>query len=407
MSIADQVYLSAYWFSTNFLWAAMLTVLLPTEVLRWVPGGGSAAAVGALTAAGAFIALVVHPVAGHLSDRTASRHRLARRLPWLRGRRRPYIFLGNLGLLVSLALMAGAGSYLGLMAAFVAVELTSNVALSPYEALIPDQVPEPHRGTASGYMGLMTMVGTILSLGAAAVLIHPGHTRPFYLALGAAVILGAGLTLWKVADRDRPAPQGPLWLPFRQYADFWWVFLTRALVMLAFYTILAFLEYYLKDVLRIADYVLATTEVSGLTVLVAALVSLRAGTLSDRFGRRVLVSGAGILMGLVAAGFLLAHSFVTALACGVLFGVAYGAYTSVDWALAVDVLPGGGASAAKDLGIWSIAITLPQVVAPAIGGVLITQFNQVAPALGYKVVFALTLVYALAGSVLVWKVKVR
>jgi MFS family permease len=402
-----QLALAAYWFSTNFLWAAMLTVLLPTEVLRFVPAARSPAAVGLLTAAGAAMALVVHPLTGLISDRTGMSHALSRRLPWLRGRRRPYFLAGSVGLVAALAAMAFATGYPALVVAFVAVELTSNVTIAPYQALIPDLVPDGRRGTASGYMGLMSMLGTICSLALAAVFVHPGHTRLFYVWLVAAVAIGAAVTLWKVPERDAPPTRHPLWVPFADHADFWWVFATRALVMLAFYTVLAFLEYYLKDVLAVRNYVLATTEVSGITVVVAAAVALKAGTLSDRLGRRALVSIAGGLMGLVAAVFLLAHSLAIVMAFAVVFGIGYGAYTSVDWALAVDVLPGGGASAAKDFGIWSIAITLPQVLAPSIGGAVVTYFNAEAANLGYHVVFAMTLVYALLGSVLVWKVRVR
>ncbi|HVB10940.1 MAG TPA: MFS transporter [Bacillota bacterium] len=402
-----QFSLAAYWFSTNFLWAAMLTVLLPTEVLRFVPAARAPAAVGLLTAAGAATALLVHPLAGVLSDRTAFAHALARRVPWLHGRRRPYFLAGALASLVALFAMAFVTGYTPLVIAFVVLELASNVTLAPYQALIPDLVPEERRGTASGYMGLMSMLGTIFSLGLAAIFVHPGITRPFYIWLIAAVAIGAGVTLWKVPERDAPAAKSPFWVPFRDHADFWWVFLTRALIMLAFYTVLAFLEYYLKDVLGLKNYVLATTEVSGITVLVAAVLALRAGSLSDRLDRRALVSGAGLLMGLVAAAFALTRSFSVVLAFAVVFGLGYGAYTSVDWALAVDVLPGGGNSAAKDFGIWSISITLPQVVAPAIGGLLVTIFNAASPNLGYRLVFGLTFLYALAGSLLIWKVKRR
>lgn len=404
-----QLALAAYWFSTNFLWASMLTVLLPTEVLRFVPAARAPADVGLLTAAGALTALVVHPLSGALSDRTVGQHALARRLgPWVAGRRRPYFLFGNAALIIALAVMAFATGYPALVVAFVLLELASNVTIAPYQALIPDLVPEGSRGTASGYMGLMSMLGTICSLGLAAIFVHPGRTQPFYGWLILVIALGTVVTLVRVPERDAPPTRAPFWVPFRDHGDFWLVFATRALVMLAFYTVLAFLELYLKDVLAVRNYVLATTEVSGLTVAVAAAVALKAGTLSDRFGRRALVCGAGLLMGLVAAGFLVAHSLPSVLALGVVFGLGYGAFTSVDWALAVDVLPGGGtASAAKDFGIWSVAITLPQALAPGIGGLVVSHFNAAAPNLGYQIVFVMTLAYALAASLLIWKVRVR
>jgi hypothetical protein len=45
---------------------------------------------------------------------------------------------------------------------------------------------------------------------------------------------------------------------------------------------------------------------------------------------------------------------------GTLFGVGFGAFATMDWAMATDVLPHPH-EFAKDMGIWSLAIVLPQV----------------------------------------------
>ena len=50
--------------------------------------------------------------------------------------------------------------------------------------------------------------------------------------------------------------------------------------------------------------------------------------------------------------------------CGaVVFGIGYGVYLSVDFALCTEVLPAATARA-KDLGVINIAVALPQVFAP-------------------------------------------
>lgn len=45
---------------------------------------------------------------------------------------------------------------------------------------------------------------------------------------------------------------------------------------------------------------------------------------------------------------------------GTLFGIGFGAFATMDWAMATDVLPHPH-EFAKDMGIWSLAIVLPQV----------------------------------------------
>ena len=39
------------------------------------------------------------------------------------------------------------------------VEFWNNVATAPFSALIPDMVPKEQRGSASGWLGLMNMLG--------------------------------------------------------------------------------------------------------------------------------------------------------------------------------------------------------------------------------------------------------
>jgi MFS family permease len=91
-------------------------------------------------------------------------------------------------------------------------------------------------------------------------------------------------------------------------------------------------------------------------------------------------------------------------AVGALFGFGYGAYQAVDWALAIDVLP-GGEDAAKDMGIWHVALVLPQILAPAITGLTLNALKSSSLLLGYTVVFVLTAVWFVLGTVFVRQIK--
>ncbi len=89
------------------------------------------------------------------------------------------------------------------------------------------------------------------------------------------------------------------------------------------------------------------------------------------------------------------------LVAGALFGIGYGAYTSVDWALVADVLP-SHRDFARDMGVWNISLSLPQVIAPIVGGPLIDAFTRShQPVLGFQLLFAIAVVYCLIGTVTV------
>jgi MFS family permease len=121
----------------------------------------------------------------------------------------------------------------------------------------------------------------------------------------------------------------------------------------------------------------------------------------------VYISGA--LMGVVCLVFVLFHSFTLAVLMGIVFGLGYGAYESVDWALASDVLPSMD-DYAKDMGVWHVAMVLPQVIATPIAGFLLDNFQRVGkvqniPNLGYTVIFMVAVVYFIFGTVFVKQIK--
>lgn len=401
LGIIDQIVLSFFWFSLNFHWGAMLTVVVPTAIIGLVPDALKVRTLGVISGLGALVAVFALPIAGAFSD--ISTH------PW--GRRRPYVLWGAILNAVALVGMAYSRHVVLFAFAYLAVQAVNNVAGGPYQGLIPDIVPEDQRGAASGWMGLMTMLGTIVSVLLANFLIGSGHLVTFYWVTVAVMLAGAAVTVLFVGEEplreSRPLDWGSFARsfidPFRN-ADFRWVFFTRGMVMLGFYTILSFLEYYFKDVLGMADYVGATTVVSGLVMVGAVLSTLAGGWLSDRTGRKLIVFISGILMSVTPAVMIVSRSYGLILAFAAVFGLGYGAYTSVDWALAIDVLPAFEA-AGKDLGVWGAAVTIPQVIAPAMGALVITLFQHWSLTAGYQAAMATAVLYSLLGSFLVWRIK--
>ncbi len=422
LSTFRQAMLSFFWFSVNMMWAAILIITMPSQIKSAVGDANKGAALGLALGAGALISMVAAPIFGGLSDRI--------RLPG--GRRKPWVVIGTLGNilgLVGLAYLIKPGhpeSVVGWTIVFLFVELFNNIATGPYSALIPDLVPQEQRGSASGWFGLMTMLGTFAG-GVMGFFIGPLGMPGVYFVMIGVIALGAIVTVFGVKEDNSQAIKPfktaefirGLYDPFK-HSDFTWVFLTRLLVTMGIYTVQEFLQYYLGDVIR-APYILAgfgkvadaaETAVSFVlpAILLGAIItSLVAGVFSDKYGRKRMVYLSGALMGIVCLVFVLFHSFTLVVLMGIVFGLGYGAYESVDWALASDVLPSMD-DYAKDMGVWHVAMVLPQVIATPIAGFLLDNFQQVGkvrniPNLGYTVIFMIAVVYFVLGTVFVKQIR--
>jgi len=89
-------------------------------------------ALGLLGFVGLLVAMVVQPVVGVFSDR--ARTRLGRRLPFMIG--------GAILIVIALFLLAVAPVLWVLFAAVIFSQFSSNLLQGPWQALIPDMVPE-------------------------------------------------------------------------------------------------------------------------------------------------------------------------------------------------------------------------------------------------------------------------
>jgi Na+/melibiose symporter-like transporter len=409
LGLREQLLLSCFWLAYNFEWGALLPVVLPSQIAAIVGDARKELFNGLVPAAGAALSLVATPIAGALSDRSRSRI----------GRRRPFLAGGtaiNIVFLLLLARIGAGGSIAIFLLCYLGVQLGANVAGGPYAGLIPDLVPQAQRGTASGWLALMTAAGTLLGVGAAGALLQGPTYLPIYLAIAAT--LGAFALLTVAGVKERPLAESPG--PFRvgvfaasfllrgpQYRDFFLVLITRALIMMGIFSVFTFFQFFLQDMVRVPNPALATSYLIGIIIAAGIPTSLAAGALSDRVGRKPLVYASG---GLMAAASLLFigvgfhPSLAAMLWIGALFGIGYGAYQAVDWALAIDVLP-QGESAAKDMGIWHVSLVLPQVLAPALTGLILSAFKARSLLLGYTVVFALTALWFILGTVFVRPIR--
>lgn len=361
------------------------------------------AQLGLIMGVGALFALVANPLAGRLSDRTTSRF----------GMRRPWILGGTLVGLGGFALIGVAQSVWVVLIAWCLVQTAMNAVLAAANATLPDQVPVTGRGKVSGIVGLTTPLGILA--GSFLVNFLPDDFARFVVPAAIATVLSV-LFVLVLKDRrldEKPAQRftiGQFFGSFvfnpRKHPDFGWTWLTKFLVMFGYAGIATFLPFYLTEKFGLDEQTAITT------ILIANLASMLAmaisgplgGILSDRIGKRrpfVAIAGVIMVVGLVTLAF--APSIPVVLVAQAIIGLGAGSFMSVDLALATQVLPNPD-DTAKDLGVLNIANALPQSIAPAIAPAIIALGATTALG-GYTVYYLFGALVALAGAILVYRIK--
>ncbi|WP_406511573.1 MFS transporter [Streptomyces sp. NBC_00161] len=377
-------------------WFGPLQLLLARQAQQLTPDH-KASTLALVTGVGAAVSMVANPVFGALSDRTTS----------AAGRRIPWVVAGVLGGAAGLLVLARASSVSWVIAGWCLVQLALNAAFAALTAAVPDQVPARQRGLVGGWLGVSQVGGILVGTALATV---AGGVTAGYLACAAFSVLAAvpyvvmrrDTRLWpdaRPAFRWRTFLTG-FWIDPRRHPDFGWAWLTRFLMNLSYSVSTMYLLYYLTDAVHYEDDadtgVLILTALNALTLLATVVVS---GVRSDRTGRRkVYVIGSGLVIS--AATLLLAvwQTWTGAIVASLVLGVGFGVYTSVDFALLTDVLP-TAEDRGRDLGVINVANALPQVLAPVIAAPVVTHFG------GYTALYALAGALALAGSVLVRRIR--
>lgn len=396
--------ISSYWFASSFKWFLLMGALLSERVNEIVAVGGRNEAYGLVVLIGSLEAAIGPILVGYWSDRVACR--------W--GRRRPFLAVGAGLTVVALMALYAAPSLPMLILAFLLLQVADDFGTAPYSALIPDLVPEEHRGRSSGIMALLQQLAQIAA--AVAGLALGGKVAMLFAVIAALNVVCALITLRTA--QEPPAKRGALqalswkrWIDPWLLPDFRWVWFTRFLNAVGFYCIQVYIKNFLEDEVRVFQVGPLTLDspfkayifLALIISLVGAVSAVLAGKRSDQIGRKRIIRMAGALMFCVLVPFAFVQSYATIVALGAVFAVGYGAYLSADWALVSDILP-DPATFARDMGMWSLSVPLGQSLAGALGGA-IEGFNARSPGLGYMAMFLFASACFLASTELVRRIK--
>ncbi len=416
-------------FATTALWQGMHTIILPLRVLDFVPEAEKNTYLGLLISAGLILAMIVQPIIGAISDRSG--------FSW--GRRRPFILVGAILLLLLLPGIGLAGSYAVLFAIYCLMQLSSNTVQGPHQGFIPDLVPEGKRGRASGVKGLLEILGGVALIYPIAIfmdnyaagqgsqwlwlsLIAPGILLLVFMVATVLMVRerpgigGPRLSLWQTIYRIFQiiikSPLNSLRFPtsrllgfikfIKTHRNFLLFLASRLFFFLAMAIIQRFALYFLQDVIGVADPAEAVSRFLILAVVGMLAVVYPAGRLSDRIGRKPIAVSSALLGALGIIVIILFQNESSILIAAGILGIATGAFSSTNWALATDLVAKG--KEARYLGLANMATAGAGALA-GLFGPLITHYEAIREDLGYQVMLIACLVFFVIGALILLRMK--
>lgn len=395
-------HISVYAFAVSILWNSLHPLLLPLKIEEFAPEALKNTYITALMTFGLILAMIIQPIFGSWSDKT--------RLAW--GRRRPFILVGGGVSILWMAGIPNANTFLMVFLLYTALQLTSNAALAAYQGLIPDLVPKAQHGIASGAKNFAEILG--VSVGAFLIArLAESRQVPlayiiilgiwFYAMLHSVIFIKEPKSLDTSSGVDgRYASLAALRWDFLKNRDFAWLLLSRLLFIIAITAVQVFALFFLKDGIGLENYASATGDlITVLGVLILVLVS-PAGYISDRVGRKPLIVAAGALGATGVLLLLFAREYVHVLIAGGFLGACIALFLTGNWALATEKVP--ESEAGRFMGLTNLA-TAGGAAISRLFGPGIDLFNQVAPNLGYQVLFSVLALCFVAGGLLTLKVS--
>jgi MFS family permease len=384
--VRDQTLLNAYWIPLNFQGSALMTIAVPAALLKFQTAAGHTQQLAVLASVVAAISIFVTPPVGAISDFLRRRG----------GHRRPFILLGAALNVAALIWLAYAGTLLTFTLALFVGVLGQSISTAGYQALIPEVVPREDWGASAGYQGVATIVGSVGGLAVA------GIATPEATFLWSALVVGlGGVTVALTPEGKWVEPEH---VHVSDWRNFGVVFASRFLTTTGLVLLGTFVLYFFRDVEMVGNPKMSTGLFGILALAGAIVTAFWTGTLSDRVPRKYVLAAGGIPMAIAGLGFAIAPQQQYLIAWALCFGLGYGAFLAVGWALAIDTVP-QMRDAARDLGIWGLASGLPNVIAPLVGGWLLARFVSLLA--GYQTLFLLAGLMFILGSVVVLAVKPR
>ena len=382
------------------LYNGVIAVLLPNQIALLDPAN-KASNFSLVMFITLLFTVFATPLAGALSDRTKT--------SW--GRRSPFIIFGALvgsAAVLSLIFMK---SVPAIATCMVVMSFAYNMSQGPLTTVVADRLNETDRGKGSGFVGAAQTAGGMAGIVIAGYL----ATRLFegYAVFAIAIVITS--ILFVLFNRETSSKNNHVepfrlgaflagfWINPLAYPDFAWAFFGRFAMYLGIQAAISLQLYILQDYIHLSveasNHTMATMSIiTSVTLMVSGVVS---GFLSDLLKiYKYFVFFASLIMAAALAVPVFIPTLTGMYIYAAIFGLGYAAFIAIDLALITRVLPKRANSAARDMGVMTIANVVPQALSPLLAVPLLKAFHN-----DYSVVFIAAIVCVVTSSLLILPIK--
>jgi len=358
------------------LYNGVIGVLLPNQVALLDPAN-KAKNFSFIMFVTLLFTIFATPLAGALSDRT--------RTAW--GRRSPFIVFATIVGSTAVLSLIFMKSVPALAACMVVMSISYNMAQGPLTTIVADRLDEADRGKGSGAVGAAQTAGGMAGIVIAGYLADRLFTG--YAVFAVAIVLSSiAFVIFNREKSSRDLSVEPFdllkflsafWVNPLKYPDFGWAFLGRFAMYLGIQAAITLQLYILEDYIHLpvdaANHAIATMSViTGVTLVISGLVS---GYLSDLWKTyKSFVFVASLVMAAALAVPVFMPTLTGMYIYAAIFGLGYAAFIAIDLALITRVLPKRSNSAARDMGVMTVANVVPQALSPLLAVPLLKAFHN-------------------------------
>lgn len=382
--------ITVFWLGLSVIGDGFTALVVPFRLAGLTDPAHAATLIGLVTFVGLFVGVVTQPIAGAASD--------ALHAQWGRS---GTLLVGVLLTLPALAVFATVPSVVGVLVAFLLLQVGLNVSQASQQGFVPDLVEESARGRASGLKGFADLGGAFIGFLALGALLANGNPTPavafaaLFLIVAALLAVGMVREPRLVATIPRSSLRSVFEIDLRTHHLFVRVVAARFLFLLGTFVVGRYLLLYVAERLGI-DPSTAADETGALLAaltLLTALAAIPGGWLADRIGRARTMAAGSLLAAAGASLLIVADTAPEIAVFGALLSIGTATFAAANWAMTADLVP--RSEAARFFGLANIG-TGGAAAAAGLLGPAIDIVRSVVPALGYGVVLVVAMVAFIA-----------